>query len=169
MIEDLIKRAAQQEQKLAKKRNSLRFKKVLGRLLRMKLLRTTENIMPNSEKMDIKDLLWAAGIEPRINELIPAIAVKKPSAIVGLERAPADLKKVIKEIRSSNAKTPFRTATARDYMQWLSHVGQRKKSPTLLKSFRFQREDLELLHFFTESGMSEIEAVRRGLRLLKKH
>ena len=90
MIEDLIKRAAQQEQKLAKKRNSLRFKKVLGRLLRMKLLRTTENIMPNSEKMDIKDLLWAAGIEPRINELIPAIAVKKPSAIVGLERAPAD-------------------------------------------------------------------------------
>ena len=167
MIEDLVKKAHQQEQILAKKRNSLRFKKILGRLLKLKLMRTTENISLNSEQMRIADLLWAGSIEPRINELIPAIAVKKPSAIADLEKAPADLKNVIKEFRSANPKSSFRTASTKDYMQWLNHVGQRNKLPTQLKSFRLQYDDLKLLHFFAESGMTEIEAVRRGLRLLK--
>ncbi len=166
MIEELNKKFQEKARLLAKKRSSTRYKKILGRLVAMKLLRTNDKVLLNRNKMKMKDLLWAGTIEPRIFELIPAIAVKKPSAISDLENAPADLKAVIKEIRSGKVVSDFRQAKPRDYMKWLASVGQRQKSPTMLKSFRFQQHDLELLEILKKRGMSEIEAVRKGLQLL---
>ncbi len=166
MIEELIARAKEKNLLLEKHRKSMRYKKILGRLVAMNLLRTTDDVLLNREKMKLNDLLWAGKIEPRILELIPAIAVKKPSAIVDLENAPEDLKTVIKEIKAANPISKFRKVNPKDYMQWLGSVGQRNRNPTKLKSFRFQKEDLELLKSFKLQGMSEIEAVRKGLKLL---
>lgn len=169
MIEQLVERAKEKELFLAKQRRSRRYKKILGRLVAMNLLRTTDDVHPNREKMKIKDLLWAGNIEPRILELIPAIAVKKPSAIADLDNAPQELKVVINEIRSASPVSNFKDIKPKEYMQWLGSVGQRKKKPTKLKSFRFQQEDLELLNSFKLRGMSEIEALRKGLRLLAQN
>jgi hypothetical protein len=166
MIEHLIARAKEKDLQLTKSRKSIRYKKILGRLVAMNLLRTTDEFILNLEKMKLNDLLWAGKLEPRILELIPAIAVKKPSVIAGLESAPEDLKTVISEIKSANPVSKFRHVDPKNYMQWLGSVGQRKKKPTKLKSFRFQQADLELLNNFKLKGMSEIEAVRRGLKLL---
>ena len=166
MIEKLIARAKEKDLLLTKNRKSTRYKKILGRLVAMNLLRTTDEFIHNLEKMKLSDLLWAGKIEPRILELIPAIAVKKPSVIAGLENAPPDLKTVISEIKSANPVSKFRHVAPRDYLQWLGSVGQRNKNPTKLKSFRFQQEDLALLNSFKLKGMSEIEAVRKGLKLL---
>jgi hypothetical protein len=166
MIDQLITKAKEKDLLLTKNRKSLRFKKILGRLVAMNLLRTTDEFILNQEKMKLNDLLWAGQFEPRILELIPAIAVKKPSVIAGLENAPQDLKTVISEIKSANPVSKFRHVNPKDYLQWLGSVGQRKKKPTKLKSFRFQQDDLVLLNSFKLKGMSEIEAVRRGLKLL---
>jgi len=166
MIEQLIKEAQEKELLLAKMRGSARFKRILGRLIAMNLLRTNENVRPNRDKMKIKDLLWVGKIEPRVFELIPAIAIKKPSAIADLENAPSDLKLVMNEIRAANPVSVFRNAEPSDYMQWMGSVGQRKKNPTKLKSFRFQQKDLVLLQMLKKHGLSEIDAVRMGLQLL---
>lgn len=169
MLEQIVKKAKEEEQLLAKKRSSLRYRKILGRLVAMNLLRTTGDILLNRDKMKIGDLLWAGEIDPRIFELIPAIAIKKPGAIADIENAPKDLKIVLNEIRSANPVTDFRYARPKDYMQWLGSVGQRQKTPTKLKSFRFQQADLELLQLFKREGMTEIEAVRKGLLLLSRN
>ncbi len=166
MIEQLIAKAKEKDRLLTKHRKSLRYKKIIGRLVAMNLLRTTDDVLLNNESMKISDMLWAGAIEPRILELIPAIAVKKPSAISDLKNAPQDLKTVISEIKAANPVSKFRNVNPKDYMQWLGSVGQRNKTPTRLKSFRFKAEDLVLLSSLKHKGMSEIESVRQGLRLL---
>jgi hypothetical protein len=74
MIEQLIAKAKERERLLTKHRKSLRYRKIIGRLVAMNLLRTTDDVLLNNETMKISDMLWAATIESRILELIPSIA-----------------------------------------------------------------------------------------------
>ncbi len=74
MIEQLIAKAKERERLLTNHRKSLRYRKIIGRLVAMNLLRTTDDVLLNNETMKLSDMLWAATIEPRILELIPSIA-----------------------------------------------------------------------------------------------
>ncbi len=85
----------------------------------------------------------------------------------GLQNISKDLKKVVSDIRKNKAIDDFRGVPVNLYMRWLKHVRQRNKTTSLLKSFRRCPTDLELLEYFKSQGMTEVEAVRQGLRAFR--
>ena len=165
-MNDLIRNAKIQYLKIAKGRESPRFKRVVGRLIRAKLLQTQSDIQPFSGSLSIKDYIWAGTFEPRIFELLPALVIKKPSLFEDLKNCPNDLDQIVKEIRSGQATKDYHGISPKNYLRWIPFVGHKGREASQLKSFRFSSSDSELLHFFTLNGYSEIGAVREGLRLL---
>ena len=165
-MSDLIRKAKIQYAKIAKGRESPRFKKVIGRLMRAKLFQAQDGVQLYSGKLSIKDYIWVGNFEPRIFELLPALVIKKPSLFEDLENCPDDLVQIVKEIRSGQATTDYHGISPRNYLRWVPLVGHKGREASQLKSFRFSSSDSELLHFLNLKGYSEIGAVREGLRLL---
>lgn len=165
-MNELIRKAKIQYAKIAKGRESPRFKKVIGRLMGAKLLQGQAEVQLYSGKLSIKDYIWAGHFEPRIFELLPALVIKKPSLFEDLENCPEDLDEVVKEIRGGQAIKDYHGISPRNYLRWVPLVGHKGRQASQLKSFRFSSSDSEILHFLSSKGYSEIGAVREGLRLL---
>ena len=163
---DLIQKSKIQYAKIEKARESLRFKRVIGRLMRAKLLQIQASIPLYSGKLSINDYIWAAQFEPRIFELLPALVIKKPSLFKDMENCPKDLEQIVKDIKNGQAAVDYKGIPAKNYLRWVLLVGHRGREASQLKSFRFTSSDSELLHFLSLKGYCEIGAVREGLRLL---
>ncbi len=84
--------------KLKKQRNNPRFLGVMGFLVHKGLLRTNKTIVYTDE-LNIKDALWAAKVEPRILEVLPAAILHFPKSLKHQEVIPKSLKKVIEQIQ----------------------------------------------------------------------
>ncbi len=162
--------ARKRYQALRRKRRDPRFKKVVGRFVAAKLLTTNiEGIRPHDKAVPLEDVLWAGTVEPRILELLPAVLVKKPGLLQLPPVLPEDVAEVMYAIRHGKTAPSFRGVPPDQYLPWVMEIGRKGKSPSLLKSFRFQHEDVLRLARLRKSlpARSDTEVIRLALQLLE--
>ena len=165
----LQKKARESLQKLNKVKKDPRYHKVIGRLIQEKLL-WGDHIPPNRSLITVEDVLWVGKFEPQILELLPAILLKRPKLLLAIKPLPDDLIQVIQEIKRGEEKTSFRGVLPTQYKQWIDRIGRKGKYPTLLKTYRFNQNDLELLNELKQKwGEKEISVIRKALKLAKLH
>lgn len=165
--EELIKRAKKKVKILAAQWADPRYLKTLGKLKSAGLIEAP-NIIPYRGMVFLEDALWAAQLEPRIYELLPAIIIKKKK-LFAFMNLPDDLKNVIQEIIAGSPKTPFRGVSPKEYGRWVPLIGRQGAYPSQLKSFRFRKKDLEAMQFLQDRlRVSQVEVLRMGLDQMKK-
>jgi hypothetical protein len=163
----LIKRARRAHEALERRRRDPRYRRVLGRLVTLGVLKTNQDIPPYRKRIAVEDALWAGELEPRILEVLPALVVKRPALFVDARALPEDLAAVVDDVRKHRPPRDFRGMSGASVARWVSSVGQRGKLPSRLKAFRFQADDVTLLaELSRELGLTETAVVRRGLRAL---
>jgi hypothetical protein len=162
--------ARKRHQALRRKQRDPRFKKVMGRFIAAKLLTTNiEGIRPHDKPVPLEDALWAGAVEPRILELLPAVLVKKPGLLRLPRDLPADVAEVMHAIRHGRTAPSFRGVPPDQYLPWVTKIGRKGKSPSVLKSFRFKHEDVLRLARLRKSlpARSDTEVIRMALELLE--
>jgi hypothetical protein len=168
--DELRAAARKRYQELRRKQRDPRFKKVIGRFVAAKLLKTNiEGIRPYEKPVPLEDALWAGTVEPRILELLPAVLLKKPGLLRLPEDLPKDVIEVMHAIRHGKTAPSFRGVAPDQYLPWVTKVGRRGRSPSVLKSFRFKRDDVLRLARLRESlpARSDTEVIRMALELLE--
>ncbi|MBI3018568.1 MAG: hypothetical protein HYY61_01560 [Deltaproteobacteria bacterium] len=160
----LQKEAQKRQREFNKLKQDSRYQKVIGRFVHEKLL-ISSDIIPRRNLITVDDALWAGNIEVRILELLPAILLKHPKLFLIPKPLPKDLIRVLQEIKKGKAKTPFRGIEADRYESWVKRIGRKGKYPTLLKTYRFNQEDLEILEKLRKNWNSdEISVIRKALK-----
>jgi hypothetical protein len=142
----------------------------MGRFVAEGLLATTiEGIPPHDRRVPLEDALWAGTVEPRIMELLPAVLVKKPQLLRLPKELPDDVAAVMHAIRHGKAAPTFRGVAPNQYLPWVTEVGRKGKSPSVLKSFRFKHEDVLRLSRLRRNlpARSDTEVIRMALELLE--
>ena len=166
-IQDIQKLARKKLKKLDKGRKDPRFREVIGKLVYVKLM-DHQSIPPFNGPVTLEDALWAGELEPRVLELLPAILLKKPKVFTVKKKNPQDLKEVIQCIRKNKQCPDFRGIAAKDYLKWINKIGHLNKKPTLLKTYRFNHEDLKLIDDLKKKRKTtEIAIVREALQYYK--
>ena len=161
-------RAKKRARRNARRRADSRFRRVLGRYVAAGLLQTSEDIEPHRERVRVEDVLWAGEVEPRLLELLPALLIKKPGMFVDPRQLAADLEEAVRALRHNREPETFRGIQGATLLKWLPLVGHKRKLPSELKTFRMQRDDLELLlRLQRELGGSQTSIVRRALWALE--
>ncbi len=161
----IYKEAKKRLRAIRKDMQDLRYRRTIGFFKKHGFL-FINRPYPYLGRPDLPDVIWAGRIEPRIYELLPAILLKRPR-LIRTTVLPDPIKQILQDIRKGHPTKPFYGIPAAQYMQWVTEIGHKHKSPTLLKTFRFQQNDIKLLKTITEkSGITEIEAIRKGLKLL---
>ena len=147
----------------AKKKN--RYLHVMGKLKSAKLLDSPE-IPEFRGPVEIKDVLWAGNIEPRILEVLPALLINRPKYL-RVYNIPHDLKCVLEGIRTDNALLDFRGIPPKNYCKWLS---PKSSGGTRLKTFRMRASEIQQLKSLriALNVQSEAEVLRRALNLLER-
>lgn len=164
---EIQRRAQRKLAGIEKRRRDPRYRRVLGRFVQEGYLFTTEPVEKHTEPLDVEHVLWAAEVEPRFLELLPALLVKRPSLFLASSKIPEDLEQALRRLRRNAVPEPFRGIPGQDVYRWLTRVGRQKTAPARLKSFRLKPDDLRLLSALSkELGVTETEVVRRGLRAL---
>jgi len=152
---------------IARARRDPRYRRVIGRYVAAGLLTTTLDVAPYRPPIEIDDVLWAGGVEPRILELLPALIVKRPGLFVDVAKLPDDLAAAVRALRMNQEPGEFRGIPGATLLRWLPSVGHRGKLPSRLKSFRLQPDDVALLERLSKAlGITQTNVVRRGLRQL---
>lgn len=78
-------------------------------------------ITPHRHRPHLHDVLMAAQLEPRILELLPAIMVLIPDALIfNKDDVPRDLAKVVNDIKKRGKCGPFRGIPQKKYCHWLN-------------------------------------------------
>jgi hypothetical protein len=166
---ELQRRAKLKWQHIERQRQDPRFVQVLGRLVSARLLRANHPVRKVHGPVPLEAALWAGEVEPRILELLPAILLKKPGFFTAIDRMPEDLREVLTAIRKGEVPPPWRGIPGQDLLRWVPLIGHQNKLPTLSKTYRFKREDLQLLaQLKTSLGVSESDVIRLGLKALAK-
>jgi hypothetical protein len=165
--DELQRRAQRRMAQLVRRRRDPRYQRVLGRLVGLGLLTTNEAMPKTRAPIDVADALWAAEVEPRIAELLPALLVRRPALFVEARALPDDLAQAVDALRRNEAPPDFRGVPGEKIHRWLSSLGRKTEPPSRLKAFRLQASDLELLtKLRDELGITETAVLRRGLRAL---
>lgn len=119
-IEEIVKLAKQREDADKVKKAEPYFVKTIAWFHYLGLLRHN-NIEACRHTVTLEDALKAGALEPRILELIPAMIVSIPKALKFVpEKLPADLARVVRNIRERKVGIPFRKVPARAYLHWLN-------------------------------------------------
>ncbi|HEX2734783.1 MAG TPA: hypothetical protein VHM70_24425 [Polyangiaceae bacterium] len=164
---ELQRRARRKLLTIQRRRNDVRYQRVVGRFVAEGLLHTNQEVAKYALPIRVEDVLWAGEVEPRLLELLPALIVKQPSMFVEVGALPEDLAQAVRRLRRNLDPAPFRNIPGEKLREWLPRVGRVGAVPARLKSFRLKPEDLRLLSALAEQlGVSETEVVRRGLRAL---
>jgi len=162
---NIQKKAQRKLHKLRRWREDPRYTRVIGKLVSANLL-THTHIPSWGGPVSLEEALWAAEIEPRIGELIPAIVLKKPR-LFRFTKLPEDLASLVRDIRRGKTPPDFRGTQPSLYLRWVSRIGHRGKEPSLIKTFRFSQKDIQILDKIKRrTGLSEIAIVREGLKRL---
>ena len=166
-VNELVERAQARYAKVQRQRRDPRYRRVLGRFVAAGLLSTTEQITPHRGAIRVADALWAAELEPRIFELLPALLIKKPSFFEDRTNLPEDLAQVVRALRRGEIPSEFRGIPGADLARWLPRLGRSGTVPTRLRCFRFSAEESRLLgHLSRELNTTEVAVLRRALREL---
>lgn len=159
---ELIRKAKLKAKRLAQKRQDPRFVKTMGKLKRAGFI-DIRNIPETRGQVFLDDALWAAKIEPRIHELLPAIIVKHPKFFT-FQTLPHDLETVVQEIKRGKAKSTYQGFEAKDYERWVPSIGRQDTYPRIMKSFRLKREDITLLEKLQKkTGQSKTQIIREAI------
>lgn len=160
-------KAARRLERLERRRRDPRYRRVLGRLTQAGLLTASEAFAPNHEPLSVADVLWVGEIEPRVLEILPALIVKRPGLFRAVDELPEDLAVAVGALRRNALPPDFRGVPGAALARWVPLVGHKGKLPSRLRSFRLQADDAALLdELSARLGISQTEAVRRGLRAL---
>jgi hypothetical protein len=163
----LIEKAKQKAERFQKLRKDPRYLKTIGKLKREGLL-DVRDVTEYRGQVFLDDALWAAEMEPRIYELLPAIIVKRPKFFAFL-KLPKDLEVVVKEIKKGRAKTPYQGIDPEKYNHWVPFVGKRSTLPKIMKVFRLSQDDLEILmRLSKEKSKSQTQIFSEALRAYAK-
>ena len=165
--DELQRRAKRRMGQLDRRRRDPRYRRVLGRLVGLGLLTSNEAVPKTRAPIDVTDALWAAELEPRIAELLPALVVRRPALFVDALALPDDLAQVVAALRRNEVPPDFRGVPGEKLHRWLGSVGRKGELPSRLKAFRLQPSDLALLtRLRDEFGITETAVLRRALRAL---
>lgn len=167
---NLQARARKRYRALRRQQQDPRFKKVMGRFVASGLLTTNmDGVRLHEKPVALDDALWAGTVEPRIMELLPAVFVKTPALLRLPKQLPEDVAAVMYAIRHGKPAPPFRGVAPERYLPWVTQVGRKGRSPSVLKSFRFKHEDVLRLQRLRESlpARSDTEVVRMALESLE--
>ena len=167
---DLQARAIKRHQAKRRKQRDPRFRAAMGRFVAEGLLETNiEGIVPRRRPVPLGDALWAGTVEPRIMELLPAVLVKKPRLLRLPKDLPDDVAEVMHAIRHGKPAPIFRGVPPEQYLPWVTRVGRKGLSPSVLKSFRFRHDDVLRLARLRKSlpARSDTEVIRMALELLE--
>ena len=167
---DLQARARVRLRALRRKHRDPRFRTVMGRFIEDGLLETNiEGIVRRREPVSLADALWAGTVEPRIMELLPAVLVKRQGLLRLPKELPEDVAEVIHAIRHAKPGPSFRGIPPEQYLPWVTKVGRKGRSPSVLKSFRFQHDDVLRLARLRASlpARSDTEVIRMALELIE--
>ena len=166
-LEELQRRAKRRMAQLDRRRRDPRYRRVLGRLVGLGLLTTNEAVPKARGQLDVADALWAAEVEPRIAELLPALLLRRPALFVDASALPRDLAEVVAALRRNQVPPDFRGVPGEKLHRWVGSVGRKSGPPSRLKAFRLQSSDIDLLERLRdELGITETAVLRRGLRAL---
>lgn len=158
----IINKAKRKAQRLKKLRSDSRYLKTVGKLKREGFL-DVRDVVEYRGQVFLEDALWAAKLEPRIYELLPAIIARRPKLFVFFE-LPKDLEAVVKEIKKSCVKTPYQGVAPEKYSQWISLVSRKNKVAKVMKAFRLCAEDLAILDTLSQKqAKSRTEILHQAL------
>lgn len=159
----IIELAKKKAAKLKKLRADPRYLKVLGCLKKEGLIDAP--VPKNHTKQLVEDFFWVGrNIEPRVLELLPAFVLKRPGIFL-IKEYPQQLLEAVNKLRRGDSSLEFEGIPLRRCEQWLPHVGRKGKIPSAMKSFRFRKEDINLLRELSEKlGTPETEVLRRALK-----
>jgi ribosome-binding protein aMBF1 (putative translation factor) len=118
-IEAIKAQARLLEEKAREAREQPAFQNVLAWLTYLGLLRHNR-VEKRRVEVPLHNVLQAGVLEPRILEILPAIMVCIPEALIFRDKdVPEDLRAVTKAIRERKALAPFRGVPAQAYLHWL--------------------------------------------------
>lgn len=164
--EEIEKLARKRVALLREKFNDPRYKKVIGKFVAAGLLEHNK-VRPYRGRIFLEDVLWVGSVEPRVLELLPAVLLRRPKLIEIQTEIPEDLRLVLVNLRKGIAMLDFRGIPANSYRQWVERIGRKAAPPSVLKTFRFQFEDVARLNEIKKRmGLNETEVIRRALKML---
>ena len=169
-----LKEKAEQDNK---KRQDLRFRKVMGFLLAKGLLRTNiaDIELRPQVKMTIDEILWAAReVEPRILEVLPAVLLKFPGHILLKKNLPTELQEIIDRIRKGEEQGPdFQGVPYAKMKYWTNlRLPDRRTKPQnelkTQKNFRLSPGLVEkLAKLSRDRNLTETEIIEMAVARLK--
>lgn len=164
--DEIEKLARKKVRKLRVKFNDPRYKKVIGKFVAVGLLEHNK-IGPYRGRIILEDVFWVGQIEPRVLELLPAVILRRPKLVDIRGEMPEDLRQLLIDLRKGVAVTAFRGIPAERFTPWVSRLGRNAAAPSLLKTFRFQRQDIEKINELKKrTGLNETEIIRKALQSL---
>ena len=117
-MSDLIKRAKAKAALLNSKRRNAKYVRAIEWLSYIGLIRHTD-ITPRESRIRLDDLLFAAQIEPRVQELLPVILVELSETLPFSARAlPVSLREVVEAIKEGDTLPTYENIPPSRYMQW---------------------------------------------------
>jgi hypothetical protein len=159
----LIEKAKRKLKALQKLRKDPRYLKTIGKLKLAGLL-DVRDIPEYRGQIFLEDAIWAAELEPRIYEILPAIIARRPRFFTFFQ-LPGDLDRAVKEIKRGNPVTSYQGVAPEKYNQWSSFVGRKTTAPKVMKAFRLGLEDLSLLKKLSDkTSKSQTEILSEALR-----
>jgi len=162
-VKKLIEKAKLKLKALQKLRKDPRYLKTMGKLKLAGLL-DVRDIPDYRGQIFLNDALWAAELEPRVYELLPAIIARRPKFFVFFE-LPEDLGHVVKEIKRGHPVTPYQGIAPEKYNQWISFVGRKPTAPKVMKAFRLGLEEMSILKRLSERmSKSQTHVLSEALR-----
>lgn len=163
----LQRRAQARHALIAQRRAQPRYLRVLGRFVEAGLLSTNEPVILHRRPIRVADALWAAEVEPRILELLPALLIKKPSFFENANALPEDLGQVVRDLKRDRVPEELRGIPGAKLARWVPRIGRKDKLPSRLRCFRLSAEDSRYLaELARELELNETDVLRRALREL---
>lgn len=166
-ILDNIKKAAERDKR---KRRDPRYLRAMAFLTKKGALKANRDFTKwYRGKLNVKDALWAGKhLEPRILEVLPAIALRLPKEVL-LTDAPVTLLKAIAALKNTDQEGPdFLGVPFKKYKVWINlalNDGRTKpvKDQKQMRSFRLSPESIKKLEKRMKktglSGAGVIEAL----------
>lgn len=159
----LLEKARRRLKALQKLRKDPRYVRTIGKLKLAGLLEVRD-IPEYRGQVFLDDALWAAELEPRIYELLPAIIARRPKFFAFLH-LPEDLERVVKEIKRGHPVTPYQGVAPEKYNAWSSFVGRRSTAPKVMMAFRLGQEEMNILKRLAEKmSKSQTQILGEALR-----
>lgn len=119
-IKDIIKKAKAKNKLVKAEQNKQYFLDVLAWLSFTGLIRTNL-VKPYKTKITLDMLIKAGKIEPRVNELLPALFYNLSFALSFKEdQVPIDLRNVIDAIKKDKKLPVFRSISPNKYLSWIN-------------------------------------------------